>query len=34
LILGAIVVGDPDAAAAAMREHLMHGFERLRHAFG
>jgi DNA-binding GntR family transcriptional regulator len=33
-ILDAIVVGDPDAAAAAMREHLMHGFERLRHAFG
>ena len=32
-ILDAIVAGDPDAAAAAMREHLTHGFERLRHAF-
>jgi DNA-binding GntR family transcriptional regulator len=32
-ILEAIIAGDPEAAAAAMREHLMHGFERLRHAF-
>jgi DNA-binding GntR family transcriptional regulator len=31
-VLDAIVAGDPEAAAAAMREHLMHGFERLRHA--
>jgi DNA-binding GntR family transcriptional regulator len=33
-ILDAIVAGDPDAAADAMRDHLVHGFERLRHAFG
>lgn len=32
-ILDAIVAGDPDAAAAAMREHLTQGFDRLRHAF-
>jgi len=32
-ILDAIVAGDPEAAGAAMRDHLMHGFERLRHAF-
>jgi DNA-binding GntR family transcriptional regulator len=32
-ILDAIIAGDPDASAGAMRDHLVHGFERLRHAF-
>jgi len=32
-ILDAIVAGEPEAAASAMRDHLINGFDRLRHAF-